>query len=539
MIWKILRPHFWMLDRRVRQTNRALVIGLIAALAFLLQWLWTNLLRDKLHDLPPEQIVGFIAQFMPMALLLLLMFALLGISDVIHQLYLASDMDLLTVAPIPQLSIFLAKMLQCSRATWIPSLILGAIFFSLGFVQSAALGFFLLIALVLLMGMVLATAATMILVMGLARILPARFARSWLPVAISMAVFVLMFGQQWLAQWFSTQAGFIVFLTEVPENLGQLALFVLGAAGTALLSGFVAYRVFDTAFHEGWDRLREVPVRSKPTTVRRRGVPRLARLLPQPLRSLLVKEWQELRRDPEGLLNIAIPILLVLGMVLLPIMVSGNARETLQPLLFWFLLMVIAIFGGMLSVGIGMMSVAREGRKMALLRSTPIPMGDMLKAKYWATWIPMASSWLVILIVSGVVLTLPGSQIGVLVGIAIWGMSGASLATLTIGSLKIDFEAEELKQRVPVIVSYLVMALNGVFMLLTIGAGIWLIIRLLPDSSVAFVVRMLSGSSAVGWLISEELWIPIALVGSQVAFWLGMKLLWNAAVRRLESWEGG
>jgi hypothetical protein len=541
MVWKILRPHYWMLDRKVRQTNRIVVIALLLILGFIVQWVWNNLVSDKLALLPPEQTAMFIAGFMPLTLYLMLSFLLLGVGDVMRQLYLASDLDLLMIAPIPQRTIFVVKLLQCSRATFIPALVLGVIFFALGFAQTAALSYFLLVVVLLVMGMIFTTTVVMLLVMLLARVLPARHIRSWMPVAISLVVFALMFGQQWMTQWFFTQTGLIKFLTEASLNPGQLALVALGVGGVATLTSLVAYRIFDTSFRGGWDHLREVPAQRKPSPIgssRRRGVSRLVRPLSEPLRSFLVKEWLELRRDPQGLMNVALPPILILVLVLVPIMGSGSGREALQPLFFWFLLMVISLFLGILPVGATLMSIAREGHNMALLRSAPISMADMLKGKYWSTWTPMALSWLLILIGAGIWMKLPVWQIGFLVGVSIWALAGASLATLAIGGLKVNFETEDLKHRMPVFANYLTMALNGVFGLLTISVGIWLITRLLPDSSIALVVRMLSGFSAVGWLLSDKLWIPMALLGSQAAFWVGTKVLWDAAVRRLEAWEG-
>jgi hypothetical protein len=50
-------------------------------------------------------------------------------------------------------------------------------------------------------------------------------------------------------------------------------------------------------------------------------------------------------------------------------------------------------------------------------------------------------------------------------------------------------------------------------------------------------IRVLAGYGAVGWIFSEKLWIPFVLVSGQVVFWVGVKVLWDAAVRRLERWE--
>jgi len=95
MVWKILRPHYWILDRRVRATNRFIVVGLIVLLLAAGQWTYANLVRGNLALLSSDQAPSFIASSLPMGLFVLLLFALLGMGDIMHQLYLAPDLDLL------------------------------------------------------------------------------------------------------------------------------------------------------------------------------------------------------------------------------------------------------------------------------------------------------------------------------------------------------------------------------------------------------------------------------------------------------------
>ena len=72
MVWKILRPHYWILDRKVRTTNRYLVVALILLLAFGGQWVFDNLIRDSLALLNSEQAVTAIASSLPSSLIWLL-----------------------------------------------------------------------------------------------------------------------------------------------------------------------------------------------------------------------------------------------------------------------------------------------------------------------------------------------------------------------------------------------------------------------------------------------------------------------------------
>jgi hypothetical protein len=80
---------------------------------------------------------------------------------------------------------------------------------------------------------------------------------------------------------------------------------------------------------------------------------------------------------------------------------------------------------------------------------------------------------------------------------------------------------------------------NVVFVLLAVASSLWLMIRLFPDSRVVLALESLAGFRAVGSLFSEGLLYPLVLLAGQIAFWMGARALWGAAVRRLEGWEEG
>ena len=539
MVWKVLRPHYWILDRRVRTTNRMVVIALILILGFGGQWVYDNLIRDNLALLGSEQAVTMVASSLPYGLFLLLMFAVLGVGDVMHQLYLAPDAELMMIAPVPYRTIFLVKLLQCSRATLVPALGIGSFLLALGLARGAAVSYYVLVALLISAAAILATAAVMILVILLARLLPPQKTQAWMPAVLVLVTFLLVLGQQPATQWFLGQAELIRFLTEALFKPGQLGLVVAGLGGLALVASLAAYQAFSTSFHEGWNRFREVPARRSRrfTAVRRKwGVTQFVSHLPQPLRSFLVKEWLALRRNPRGLISLAQPFVLVV-MILAPFLSAGKEAEALRPLMFWFMLMCLTLFLSNSPVGMPLMSIAQEGRKIELLRSVPVPMSEVLKAKFWATWVPLSLAGVLVFLVAGMWLRFLWWQIGFLAGLTIWGLAGGSVMTMAIGGLWVDFTAEELKQRIPALIAYLMMGLNLSFVLVTTVAFVWLMVRLFPDSRVVLAVQALAGYGPVGWIFSDKLWIPLTLVASQVLFWLGAKALWAAAVRRLEGWE--
>jgi hypothetical protein len=528
-----------MLDRRVRETNRAVIILVIIALGFGGQWVYENLIRDQLGLLNSEQATALIASSLPLGLFLILLFALLGVGDMMYQLYLAPDLELLMAAPVPYLTIFPTKMLQCSRATLIPALGIGAFLIALGIARVAPLGYYPLIILLILGAMLLITALVMIFVILLARLLPAQKVRSWMPAAVILMTIVLALSQQPVGGWFLEQADLITFLTEALLNPMQLGLVVAGLLGGALAVGFISYRIFDTSYHEGWNRFRIVPTRQPtvyPSTGRSRVISRLAGLLPAPMRYILIKEWLELRRNPRGLITLAQPLVLLV-FILVPFLGSGSRVNTLQPLVFWFILAFLVLFLSTSPLGTSLIAIAQEGRNIALLRSIPIPMSEMLKSKYWALWFPVGFSWIISILAAGLWMRFSLWQIGFLVGIALWGFSGAMAVTMAIFGLKIDFSAEDFRKRVSTPTSYLTMAVNMIFGLLTVITFVWVIVNLFPDSRTVTLIQAFSGSRVIGWLFSGNLVNLFTLLGGQVVFWIMVKILWDAAVRRLEAWE--
>jgi hypothetical protein len=539
MVWKILRPHYWMLDRTVRATNRLVVIGLILLVLYAGDWIFKNLLADNLALLNSDQAAATIATILPMAFFILLLFALLGIGDVLYQLYLAGDLEILMVAPLPYRTIFLVKLLQCSRATLIPALVFGAFLIAFGAARSLPVGYYLLILLLTVAAIALVTALIMILVMLLARLLPAGKVRSWMPAAILLATIVLMLLQQLVTQRWLSQDHLVNFLNTALLDLRRLGLFTAGFVALAGVGALIAYQVFATAFHEGWNRFRVVPSWRKPGTPpaqRPGGLYRLLRPVSAPLRAIIVKEWLELRRNPRGLIALIQPFILVL-FILLPFLFIGNNTGSFTPILFWFLLFVIMITLSTSPLGTALIVVAQEGPNMALLRTRPVSMSAVLKGKWWANWTPNALSWFLVLFLTGSWLRFPFWQTVVLVGIALWGLTGASLMTQAIAGWKVDFSVADLRKRSTSAMNYLIMGLNLAFVLITAALFIWIMVRLLPESDAVQAIAALSGFNTIGWLFSPALWPPLILGLGQVAFWIATIILWNTAVRRLEAWE--
>jgi hypothetical protein len=529
-----------MLARKVRATNAIVIIAPMLFLLWGADWFYDNVISQVLVLLNTEQSMAVVATSLPAGLFFILVFAMLGFGDILHQLYVTRDLEMLLVAPVPFPTIFLVKLIQCSRAPFIPALGIGAFLAALGLAWNAPASFYLLIALSVLLFIIMATALVMILVIHLARWLPVQRVRSWMPVFVVLLTLALMLGQRSATQWFLGQVGLITFLSEALLNTKKMSLACVVLTGVTAVVFLSAMRIFVLSFHEGWNRFGNVPSarRTASQVIRhpRGTTTRLKAWVPAPLRVILAKEWLELKRNPRGLLALVQPLVLV-GASLMVFGGTSKGMPTLRPFVFYAMLAFLALFLSTQAVGTSLMAMAQEGRNILILRGAPISMSAVLKGKFWATWLPVAASWTIVFLVAGTWLQFPIWQTAFLVLIALWGLVGTSMATMAIGGLKVDFTSEDLRKRTSAATNYLTMGLNGFFASLTILTCVWLIIHFYPDSRPVLAIRGLSGYSAFRPFFSDDMALPLGLLACQIAFWAGIKMLWDSAARRLESWE--
>jgi hypothetical protein len=511
---------------------RVISTGLLVLLAGGGAWVYNRLVTV----LSTEEWSTALAAAMPLFLLVLLVFALAGLGNTLQRLYLASDLEMLMMAPVPHRAIFAAKLLECSGAVWLQGSLMGVLLVALGDARGLPAIYYLLAALLLLAAMVLATAAGMGLVILLARLIPPRLVRKWIPAAIPLVSLGFLLGQQVMMQWLSRQAG-MTLLAEALLDPARLAPMAGGMGALAALSVVIVYRLFKSAFYRGWSGLQEVPILqpAAPPTTRRPGLLALAaRLAPASLRFLVVKEWRTLSRDPRRLIT---PILLPLttGVMLFPCI---GASASLRPLFFWGMLIYMGWFATLASQE-SLMAAGREGRNIALLRGSPLPARVILPAKLLALYLVNVVPWGLLVLLLGGTGGLPLWQTALLLGLTFWGLAGACTSATAIGALGADFASEEPNRQVAGPARLAWMASNGLFSLLTIVSAAWFIIHLCPDSDAALAVRPLANWAAAGWLFANSVWPPAILAAGHVASWLLTQRLWAAAGRRLEGWQIG
>ena len=535
MMWYILRPHYWILDRKVRSLHWSIVGGVIFLLGMGGQWLVEKFLNNKLDLLASEQAITLIASTLPTGIFIFILFALLGIGDVIQQLYMASDLELLMVAPISNLSIFLVKLLQCGRASIFPALSFGGILIVLGWAVEAEFVYYLLVVLLLFAAMMITTGFTMILIISMVRWLPVQKARSWMPLAIFIVTIVLVIGHQSASQWMQNSSDIVEYLAGALINIKQLALVVVCFCMLSVGTCVAAYILFSKSFREGWNRFREVPSQ-RPSVFKLAW--KFAFDFPWAknratlFRSILIKELLVLKRNPRGLIALFQPFILIV-MILAPYASSGRNIDMLKPLIFWIMMMLLGFNLVMLPLGIPLMSIVEEGRNLALFRSAPIHASEMLKGKFWAAWFPTQMTLLLAYATTAALLGFSVWQIGQFVGLAIYGLMCVTFVTMAIAVLKVDFFRDNVRTRISGLSSCLIMGINALLILMIFFSMTWIMLQIYPDSQVAVVIRALVEIDAFQHITSHWIWLGLLLIVIQCMLWFSGKKLWDAAVRRL------
>jgi hypothetical protein len=519
-----------MLDRQVRRINRLVVIGTVTVLSLAGQWLYTAA-RDQRLWATDEQAELFITSVVVFGGMLTLLTALINVNGVLYQLYLAPDLDLLMVAPIPRHIVFGFKLLQCSPGAFLPVMLIGALLTWFGLSRGIGWPYYVLILLLLMSIVVIVTSAVMGLVMLTARVIPTVKLRTWMPVFFVFLPIVVIFGQQWFTAWFASQSDLQAEIAWILLHETDLAVFAGGAVLLELASSLGVYLLFNRSFEEGWNRYREVPA----TPAQSRSRETWARRLPARLRPVMIKEWLETRRDSSRLLNLLQPAIFV-ALLLVPLW-GQEAVDTLKPILFWFMVFLIPLFSPVVVLGIPLMTILQEGSSFALLKTAPTPMRTVLQGKLYAAWIMMSLPWTAVVVVSGTLLQFSGWQVVILFVTAMLALLPMTTISMGFGALWTNLAASDLKKRFSPVQSYEVIAVNMLYALWVIATMTWVVVHAFPASDSFTVIEVFEDQPVAHMLLSDAVWVPTLLTAGHMAVLYGLLRLWAAAVRRLTQME--
>lgn len=411
-----------------------------------------------------------------LGLILIGFFSILLLSNIITALssfFLAKDLDLLVAAPVDWLTLYGAKLLETAVASsWMVVLMAVPMFAAFGFAYHGGLLFGLLVLVVfipfLMVPAVIGSAITLLLV----NIFPARRTRDILSVIAVLAAggIVLLFrivrperlarpeGFRSLVEFVTilrtptspflpsewVQRAVLGWLNNRPDYLPVYLLWSTAAA--AFVIGALLHRAL---YMDGFSKAQE----SSGRQARNTSTSRLAYRLFKPLgilrRELMLKEVRLFFRDTtqwsQLILLAVLVVVYVFNIKYLPLRGEGitfflvNVVPFLNLVLAGFVLASIAarfIFP----------SVSLEGRTLWLLKSSPMPVKDLLWAKFWVGTLPLLILALGIVGVTNALLQVSDFMFAVSVmTMALMTMALCGMA-LGFGTLFPQFETENAAQ---------------------------------------------------------------------------------------------
>ena len=530
--------------RRVRRLVGA-GLALVLTVAFVvLAGLNAGILVERVARIDPVAAIDAL----PVLLLGVTVITLVtSLSSAFHHLFLAGDLELLLVAPVPMGSLFWLKTLEIWRDSVHVLLFQGAALF--GFGQSLHLppAYY---GLAVLVGLTLTLAATALgamLTLALARV---RLGDSILGLSRIVAIllflpigvlgvpalgfgrnrFSLLLGQDNIQAaattlraigpppaWAPTTWAAHVLLG---DEAAWLSLGLLVAASVGLFAA--TQLAFEGLFQGGWERVRFAgPTRRQPTRVSRR-LPR-TRAPAGPIVGLLQKDWRILTRDPRWRTG-ALVTLIALGLpATMVIFASDPFARTGHELRFWFSMLPVPYLAYLFGSQQGAATLAYEGRNIVLLRAAPVGMGRVLLAKVLGGLI------LVTLVTWAATLALALShagqplETGAALLAATWLALGATIAAVAGASLTVDFEGDNPQRRVGCLGTIVTSALSVFFFVSNTGLLAWWVAR----TALSVPRPLLVFLPIVDW------GLPVFALASVAAIILAVRL----GMRRLATWE--
>lgn len=366
-----------------------------------------------------------------LGLILISFFGMLLLSNVISALstfFLAKDLDLLVAGPVDWLRLYAAKLVEtCAHSSWMVVLMAVPLFAAYGIVYDGGPMFVFVVFSTFVPFLILPTVIGSAITLLLVNIFPARRTKDILSVIAVLSaggvilLFRLMRPEQlarpegfrsliefisilrtptspWLpSEW--VQTGVMSWLNDEPDPLPLYLLWSTAAAFLVLGAGIqrALYAIGFTKAQESGDRWIRQNIFSG-------ALRRLLTPLGLVRRELVMKEVRLFFRDTtqwsQLILLAVLVVVYIANIKFLPMkgegvsFFVGNLIPFLNLVLSGFVLASIAarfIFPG----------VSLEGRTMWLLRSSPLPMRDLLWSKFWVGTIPLLFFALALVLITG------------------------------------------------------------------------------------------------------------------------------------------
>jgi hypothetical protein len=357
----------------------------------------------------------------------------------LQALYLANDMDFLLAAPIPIRAVFIAKLVQAILPNLaLIGLITLPVLVGLGLAKGYNLLYFVLLVVVIFALALAAAGLGALLVMGVVRVFPARRVAEVLGFIV--AVFSLICSQsgqfarfenippEQAAQVFANLSRFVSPWSPLSwpgmalVNLGRNQ-WLTGIAFLTLTLGLCAaffmasLAVAERLYYSGWANMQTSRRKKRTTASIPAAQPRslrftAARLLSQPVRAIIVKDFYMLRRELRNMSQLVTPLIfgIVYAIMLLrdddplpapDITTSPWLAEAMQNLSLYMSVALTMFVSWLLVSRLAGMGFSQEGKNYWILKAAPLNASQLLLAKFLVAFFPsLILGWIFLLVMS-------------------------------------------------------------------------------------------------------------------------------------------
>jgi ABC-2 type transport system permease protein len=233
------------------------------------------------------------------------------------------------------------------------------------------------------------------------------------------------------------------------EGIGLLTL----SLGLASLVFALALSTAERLYYSGWagmqsnQRKKKASRAARPVAGARQGTG-AARLIPSPVRAIVVKDAFVLSRDLRNMSQLVTPLILGIVYAMMFLRSGGTPPAGRGEAPGWFMevlknLMVygnvgISLFvGWMLIARLGGMGISQEGKSYWLLKTAPVSSGQILAAKFGVTFLPpLILGWAFLLVITLLQRASPASLLFTfpVVALCVAGNAGLNLAFGVMGA---------------------------------------------------------------------------------------------------------
>lgn len=430
MIPILLRPNWLSLKNRWRQgvdlknqSGRDVVL-LVFALLVMAAIYWGTLwalekvnANPNLAYLPPGQFLALILMF------LLVMLVITNVFSAVGALFLSEDLDLVLASPVRPIRFFAGKVLGVALpSSWMPMIFIAPLLMAVGQAYGASFKFYLVALVALIPYFVIPAVLGVSIATILVFLIPVYRVREMLLVLFLLLLATVYFVIDVLSlQWSSLRSAEELLrivailsmpsITWLPSNWlanilqellrstgAELVLYLLLLYLTAISLSALAFLVVRALHFIAYSRAKNKGAAAKWESRRMQAVLRvLGQALDAKLRALLGKEMRLISRD----LGQAVQVLVLLSISLIYLYnlrifsVVESFPESIRTWWKSFLFVGNTCMGAFITTAFCARfvypAISLEGRSYWILQSAPLSIGQMMRAKFWSWFVPVAA----------------------------------------------------------------------------------------------------------------------------------------------------